>query len=329
MIGSFLIQGLTVNLHCERGLFSLLSEYFNSLCQGNICPRTEPVDLELNICNTPCPLPFGVVKEIKGPSITYYSRGDKLYFISRNGSLISLDPVHREAKGYLTYDILKRPLDFISFVSEPLAEMQKYRGLYFLHASALCGNGISLLVSGPSGCGKTTTTLSLVANGFKYVSDDTLLIEKLNEGVAVYPLYKSFNIDQDIAKRFPQLFKNEDKPFSKEGKISIDISKMIPGSHITSAKPDVIVFPKITSNTKSEIRPIGQLEVYKRLLSQIILAIDKNVAKKQLNALELLVKQTKGFELLSGKDLYKNPGSILNFLDSLKNANENCKKNKA
>ena len=324
MIGSFLIQGLNVNLHCERGLFSALSEYFSSLCQGNTCPGTEAVDLELKICNAPSLLPSDAVKEIKGPSITYYSRGDKLHFLSRNGSLISLDPINREAKGFLTHDILKRPLEFFSFVSEPLAEMLKYKGLYFLHAAALCGGGISILVSGESGCGKTTTSLSLVANGFKYISDDTLLIKKLNEGVSVYPLYKSFNIDQDMARRFPQLFKNENKPFSKEGKIPIDISKIIPDSHIQSAKPDVIVFPRIISGTTSKIRPIGHLEVYKRLLSQIILAIDKNVAKKQLYALELLVKQTKGFELLTGKDLYENPDAILNFISKLKNVNENC-----
>ena len=164
----------------------------------------------------------------------------------------------------------------------------------------------------------------MVANGFKYVSDDTLLIEKLEDGVAVYPLYKSFNIDQDIARRFPQLFKNGNKSFAKEGKMPIDISKIIPDSHIQSAKPDVIVFPRIISGTKSKIRPIGHLEVFKRLLSQIILAIDKNVAKKQLNTLEWLVKQTRGFELLTGKDLYENPGSIINFIDKLKNADETC-----
>lgn len=324
MIGSFLIQGLTVNLHCEKDLFLYLSEYFSSLCQGNICPETEALDLELKICNTPYPLPHDAVKAIKGPSITYYSQGDKLYFISSDASLIILDPVHRAAKGFLTYDILNKPLDFFQFVSEPLAEMLKYKGLYFLHAAALCGGGISVLVSGASGCGKTTTSLSLVANGFKYVSDDTLFIEKLNNEVTVYPLYKSFNIDQDIARRFPQIFKNEKKSISGKIKIPIDISKIIPDSHISSTKPDVILFPKIVSSTKSKIRPIGHLEVYKRLLNQIILAIDKNVATKQLNALEFLVKQTKGFELLSGKDMYENPGAILNFLGRFKNANENC-----
>lgn len=314
MIGSFLIQGLTVNLHCEEELFPGLEAYFNSLCQGDMPPNTEVLDLKLEVCNTPPSLHPSAVKEITGPMITYYSRGDKLCFISRDGSLISLDPVRREAKGFLTYDILKKPLDIFLFVCEPLAEMLKLRGLYCLHAAALCISDISILVSGPSGCGKTTTSLSLLANGFKYVSDDTVLVEKLNCGVTVYPLYKSFNIDRDTARRFPQLFKNGNKPFPKEGKMSIDISKIIPNSHTQSAKPDVIVFPKIISGSKSKIRPIGQLEVFKRLLSQIIIAIDKNVAKKQLDALKWLVKQTRGFELLSGKDLYENPDSISHFM---------------
>jgi hypothetical protein len=323
MIGSFLIQGLTVNFHCERALFPAFSAYFNSLCPGNICSG-EALDLKLKTCKSPYSLPPDAVKEITGPWITYFSRRNEIYFISRDGSLISLDTVLREAKGFLTHDILKDPSNSFILVSEPLAEILKLRGLYCLHAAALCNGDISILVSGPSGCGKTTTSLSLVANGFKYVSDDTVLIEKLNDGVTVYPLYKSFNIDQDTARRFPQIFKDGYNPFPEKGKLTIEISEIIPGSHIQSAKPDVIVFPKIISGANSKIRPVGELEVYQRLLSQIILAIDKNVAKRQLNALGRLVKQTRGFELLSGKDLYENPGSIINFVDKLKNADGTC-----
>jgi len=323
MTGTFFIQGLPVNLYCERGLFSTLSTYFNSLCQEDLCPGTEAIDLALEKSHTPFPLPDDAVREIKGPTVTYYSRGDTLYFRSRSGSLISLDPVHREAKGFITDDILNTPLEFFSFVSEPLVEMLKYSGLYSLHGAALRGRDMSVLVTGESGSGKTSTSLSLVENGFKYVSDDTLFIQKTNESVNVYPLYKSFNINQDIARRFPQLFNHKKTPVPKGIKIPIDISKIIPDSHLSCLKPEVIIFPRIISSTQSSIRPIGSMEAYRRLLSQIILALDKNVAKKQLHVLELLVKQTRGFEMLSAKDLYENPGSILNMIDQLDDVHEN------
>lgn len=322
MMGSFLVQGLTVNLHCREELFDCFEPYFSSLCRGNQRSGTHTLDLELRICDTPSPLPSDAVKEIQGPQITYYSRGNIIYFATRDGSLISLDPDRREAKGFLTHDMMNNPLDCFLFASEPLAEMQKYRGMYCLHAAALHGNDISIVLSGLSGSGKTTTSLSLVANGFKYISDDTLLIEKSGGGVTVYPLYKSFNISRDIARRFPNLFKNGNKLFSEKGKVPIDISKIVPGSHIQSVKPDVIVFPKIVSAIESKIQPIGHLEVYRRLLSQTILAIDKSVAGMQLHTLELLVKQTKGYELLSGKDLYEDPNSIVDLIDELKVANE-------
>ena len=117
---------------------------------------------------------------------------------------------------------------------------------------------------------------------------------------------------------------NKDVTLDKLSTYATDISKIIPHSHIPSAKPDVIIFPRIISDNTSEIKPLGYLEVYKRLLGQIILAIDNDIAKKQLHVLELLVKQTKGFELLSGRDLYENPCSIINIMDKLNDVNESC-----
>ena len=327
MRGSFLVHGLKVNLYCKELLFQGFESYFNSLCRGNRRADTQ-LDLELEMCDTPSPLPSDAVKEIQGPNVTYYSRGKILYFLSKDGSLISLDPDRRVAKGFLTHELLEKKLDCVMFISEPVAETHKSMGLYCLHAAALHDEDLSIVVSGLSGCGKTTTSVSLVANGFKYISDDTLLIEKLNGGVKVYPLYKSFNISQDIARRFPHLFKNGDKLFSEKGKVPVDISEIIPGSHIQSAIPDVIVFPKIVDASSSMIQPVGQLEVYQRLLSQTILAIDKNTAENQLRALEALVKQLRGFELLSGKDLYEKPDSIIGIIDRIRTPNETYCKNR-
>jgi hypothetical protein len=63
------------------------------------------------------------------------------------------------------------------------------------------------------------------------------------------------------------------------------------------------------------------MEVYRRLLKQTILAVDKEVLRNHLKALEKLVKQTLGFELLSGRDIYEDPKKLTNLICHLSGLN--------
>ncbi len=184
------------------------------------------------------------------------------------------------------------------------------------------------MFSGDGGCGKTTTALSLVYEGFKYVSDDALFLEELNGEIIVHPFYKKFNIDQDLAERFPDVARGKNLPIPEGSKVSVDISQIFPGSSIPYLRPDVIIFPKITSNGKSQLYPLNQMEAYKRLLKQTVLAVDQEVSRNQLKALEKLVKQTLGFELLSGRDIYKDPKRVISLICQVNGQNANRKENK-
>jgi hypothetical protein len=157
----------------------------------------------------------------------------------------------------------------------------------------------------------------MVSEGFKYVSDDAILLEETNGDIMAHSLYSTFNIDRNIAERFPDVIKEEDIPDKKGAKVSVDISEIFPDSFIPYLRPDVIIFPKITSDRKSQVYPIGQMEVYARLLKQTILAVDKEVSRNQLKAIERLVKQTQGFDLLSGRDIYENPKLFISLIRNL------------
>jgi hypothetical protein len=254
---------------------------------------------------------------IRTPFVTSYSDDKEIYFTSEGGSIICLNSSTRNAKGFIKKGILNDPIRLSSLIGFSIAEVLKYHNLYFLHSAALYGNGMGYLISGDGGCGKTTTSLSLVRGGFQYVSDDSLFIKELNGEVVVCPLYTSFHIDQDLAKRFPEVARGKDLPIPDGVKLSVDISQTFPGSFISHMRPDVIIFPRINSNGESQLYPISRMEVYRRLLKQTVLAIDKAVSRNQIRALEKLVKQTVGFELLSGRDIYEDPKKLIRLIDRI------------
>jgi len=325
---SHIIQGVNIHVDCDRSLHLAISKIFDSLYRGEIRPAIKPIIFELSIVNEPPPVPADTIRAIKFLDLTCYRNGKEIYFTLKDGSIIQLDPISRKIKGLFKKEILNNLLGLFTLITAPFAELLKYQRLYSLHSAALYSNGVGYIFSGESGSGKTTTSLSMVSEGFKYASDDAVLLEEVNGDIIAHSLYKTFNIDRDLAEHFPDVVKEEDIPVKKGAKVSIDISKIFSDSFIPYLKPDVIIFPRITTDDKSQIYPISQTEVYMRLLKQTVLAVDKEVAKNQLKAIGKLVKQMQGFDLLSGRDVYENPKRIITLISEVNDQNGNGKKDK-
>jgi hypothetical protein len=325
---SHVVQGVSVNVLCENQLDSFVSSCFNSLYRGEERSEIKPSEFELYIVGEPPPVPAGSARMIKTPFVTSYSNGEEIYFTSEDGSIICLNSNTRNAKGFIKKEILSDPIRLFSLIGFSIAEVLKYHNLYFLHSAALYRDGTGYLISGDGGCGKTTTSLSLVREGFKYASDDSLFIKEQNGEIVVCPLYTSFHIDQDLVERFPEIVGGKGLPIPDGVKVSVDISQVFPGSFISYMRPDVIIFPRINSKGESQLHPISRMEVYRRLLKQTVLAADKVVSRNQIRALEKLVKQTVGFELLSGSDIYEDSKRLIGFISQINGLNGNHKKGK-
>ncbi|MEW6570518.1 MAG: hypothetical protein AB1390_05015 [Nitrospirota bacterium] len=220
---------------------------------------------------------------------------------------------------------MRNPGELFSLLGASIVEILKYYGLYFLHAAAVSVDKVAYLFSGDGGSGKTTAALSLVHEGFQYVSDDSLFLRDAKGEIIVSPMYKHFHIDDDLARRFTDISGGRSSRILGRTKVPVDVSKFFPGAFIPSLRPDVIIFPKIISEETSTLNSITQIEIYKRLLKQTILSVDKNVSCDQLRILEKLVKETRGFELLSGRDVYENPKILVGLLSEVNYRNEGNK----
>lgn len=240
---SFIVQGLSIHLLCDNALHLPISNFFNSIYGRKRRFKIKPTEFELHIVKEPPALPVNSIRAIKFPSITFYSSGKEIYFTSKDGSIVRLNPITRIATGFLKKEILEDSIELSSLVGAPFVEILKYHGLYPFHSAALYGNGMGCLISGSSGCGKTTASLSLVREGFKYASDDFLLLEEVNREIIVHSFYKSFNIGQDLSERFPEVVRGKNLPIPEGTKVSVDISQIFPDSFISQLRPDEIDLP--------------------------------------------------------------------------------------
>lgn len=105
------------------------------------------------------------------------------------------------------YIIMSGPLDeYVPFWAPFHWEFHHFsmsHGYAFVHSGAVGLNGEGVLISSVGGGGKSTTVLSCLLDGFDYVADDYLILEKGD--VAAYPLYNSGLLNGDSLKRLPEL----------------------------------------------------------------------------------------------------------------------------
>jgi hypothetical protein len=308
---------VNIKINCDQHLYSKISNYLNFFYAGELRPDIKPLTYDLTIRRDPPAVPVNAVKTLKAADITCYRNDTDSYFALDNGSIIHYNPVLRRAVGFIKKESLTDLAGLFSLIGAPISENLKYNSLYSFHSAALLSNGVGYLFSGDSGSGKTTSTLSLISAGFKYVSDDVVLLEEVNGEIIAHSLAKTLNVDRDLAGRFPDFVKKENLPTDTGVKMSLDITQLIPDSFIPYLRPDVIIFVKKNLDGNSRILPLSQAEVYSKLLKQTVLATNKEVSRNQLQAYGKLVRQVRGFELLNGRDIYEHPGNLVHLMNRI------------
>jgi len=197
-----------------------------------------------------------------------------------------------------------------------LTYLFSYKGLFDLHGAALDNHEIGYLFLGGSNSGKSSIALSLVHHGWHYASDDSLLLKSNGNGVEVLSFRKSFYIDPEVASKYTELdplFSNEN---DMEGcKRFLDLDQMYPKQFKPSIIPKILIFSKITPDKKSALQSVTKGQALSNLLKQSIsIFFNRQVVNEHLNVLKRLVHQTDCYQLLAGRDLYNEPGEILEIL---------------
>ncbi|MBV8857041.1 MAG: hypothetical protein JOZ02_08935 [Acidobacteria bacterium] len=182
-------------------------------------------------------------------------------------------------------------------------------GLFELHAAGVVepSTGDGFLVVGPSGSGKSTLATQLASAGWRYLSDDALLLRGSADLVEACALRREFAVTEQtvaagVLEGFEGLLK-EPVPFDPL-KRRFKPHAVFPGGFSDSCVPRALFFPVVTNEPASRARRLTQAETMRGLLRMCPWACyDRRAAATHLSLLARLARQAAGFELRAGLDL--------------------------
>jgi hypothetical protein len=196
-------------------------------------------------------------------------------------------------------------------------------GLFELHAAGVVEplSGGGLLVVGPSGSGKSTLATQLASAGWRYLSDDALLLRVGAELVEACALRREFAVTEQtvaagVLEGFEDLLK-EPVPFDPL-KRRFKPHAIFPEGFAESCEPRAVFFPVITNEPESGARRLTQAETMRGLLRMCPWACyDRPAAATHLGLLARLARQAAGFELRAGRDLLGDAAYSARYLSEL------------
>jgi hypothetical protein len=252
------------------------------------------------------------------PSLRVLKTGNVCYLLKGN-SVFQLELVKNLGTGFIDADFWKNPPKLKQeFFMLSLLWLLRSNGVYALHANGIVKDGIGFLFVGGSGSGKSTAALSLIRQGWEFLSDDVTLLRSDAEKIEANAFVKGFSIDPYLTGRCPELHRLVGSSSWNESKMYINIQSFYPDQFLPCCFPGVLIFPKIVSRRKSQLLPIDRPKALILLIENSGgIMLDKNMADSQIEVLKQLIYQTSSYQLLAGFDLYKEPEKISDIISQL------------
>ena len=301
-----------------EGIEDEIEQFFSSFPFTKIDNGGKPAHIELKFVTTDVSahIPYTASKPLNGYDSSIYEADGRVYLtdglsifqlqIEAGTGLVTL---HRSFKE-------KPPLSKYNFFLVGLIHLLSPLGFYDLHAAALIRDRIGYLFLGESGSGKSSAALSLVRQGWHYVSDDALLVRPSADGIEVLAFRKHFYLDPVLSHQFPEIAPHlKGSAMGDHTKRFLDVESVYPGRFRPSCSPRVLIYTQIVPQAESKLIPIDKTTALIKLMRQSAsLFFKRQAVNVHLEAMKRLVSQSYSYELLAGLDLYEEPEKITDFL---------------
>lgn len=217
--------------------------------------------------------------------------------------------------GTIRGELLAEALDhygaFDDMVIIALGPLLRRRGFFALHAFAAALNDRAALLVGDIGAGKTTTGLSLLAAGWKLVSNDSPLLCQDAAGVSACAYPGLLAAYDDTLARFPALVRFMGAAGDSLAKRAFPAHAAFADVWQRRARAQVLLFPTVTPGLEaSRAEPLSPRDALLALVPNSIERWDKPFIAPHLAMLQALVQQAPAYRLLLAPDVPALPDLI-------------------
>lgn len=280
------------------------------------CPA-RPVDVDLQLAFADGLVPWQPAGEIVSESrlLACALDGARLSAHFPRWGRLDVDLAAGTIRGELLAEALDHYGAFDDMVIIALGPLLRRRGFFALHAfAAAIGDRVALLV-GDIGAGKTTTGLSLLAAGWKLVSNDSPLLSQHAGGVVACAYPGLLAAYDDTLARFPALHRFLGAAGDPPAKRAFPADAAFADVWQRQARASTLLFPKVTPGlTASRAAPLSPRDALLALVPNSIERWDKPFIAPHLAILQALVQQAPAYRLLLAPDVPALPDLIATLL---------------
>lgn len=234
---------------------------------------------------------------------------DKKVLSARN---ITTNSFYFVAESFSDTEISKFGHLFVQYIYSVVLTTQSS----LVHAASVGINDKGVLICAAGGSGKSTLAISCLMDGFQYVSDDYLIVNKENNILYSYPIYSMTNVTPQIYDRLPGLKSKFMYNNYNNTKYTLDISAYNE-NFVNKLAVKAIVFPVISNIDEPFIQKTNKTKAVAQFVFSTAKQMDQHLNRQYMKLLTSLVKDLDCYQINLSQDLNKNVKILKQFIKEL------------
>ena len=293
------------------------SWFFTPIDPHSVATPDVTIEIQSGIALSPMPGDLQNFEIIHGG--TCYT-DNQTYYLDFDGSRVIFGPgTARQVQLWVNKPGECSLARFTQLLSHALSPALRRCGVFEIHSGGVLapGNEKAIMIAGPSGSGKSTLTSQLARCGWRYLSDDILLMHGVDNEIKVQAFRRFFALTAETlaAAKLSRTDLNSMPGVAKERVVPEDHFDTIP---VQQATPGTICFVGIASAANTSVVALTPSETMAKLLRLCPWAsYDKPTSGEHLRTLGLLAQTTSAFDLRTGVDVLEKPETVAAILSEI------------